>query len=87
MQIKEAASKEWRVTNFPCTGWPKSREKVVFTELAVRGVEQPFHAGKAQRTASAGPLSSEFQGQMDTADSKFCLWCYKDAWRKGLIQS
>lgn len=60
---------------------------MVFTELAVRGGEKPSHARKAHRKASAGPLSSEFQGQLDSANSKFCLCCYKDAWRKGLIQS
>lgn len=63
----------------------KKREKeVVFTELAVRGGVQPSHARKTHRKASAGALSSEFQGQQDSANSKFCLWSYKDAQEKGL---
>lgn len=57
---------------------------MVFTELAVRGGEQPSHARITHRKASADALSSEFQGQQDSANSKFCLWSYKDAQGKGL---
>lgn len=32
-------------------------------------------------------LFHKFQGQLDSANSKFCLWCSKDAWGKGLIHS
>lgn len=84
---KRGCFKRVRATNFPCTQWTRSREKeVVFTKLSIRGGEQPLNSRKSH-TKGPGDLLSSVLMQLDLANSKSELVCYRDAQGKDLIQS